>query len=419
MEMFFKSEKRVATNHSEREDEMQLITLDIRTLSFVTTSVAAIYGFGMLAFSLLQPRFRGFFLLALANGTFAIGLFFLGYREILSDVVTIIAANICILSGHALYYEAIRKCFGEERINPISPAIMVVTLVLLYRFTYSAPSINKRIILLSAMGALFAVLSLLEFIRKTPDYLRVPGGMTAVVFAVSCVFQLFRLGTTIKEGQIASFMDAGETHAYALFLMIVLISGSTFGLVWMASGRLEYEMTRLATLDQLTKVLNRRGLEDAALQEFSKLNREEEDLGIIFADIDHFKSLNDRYGHRIGDEVLTVFASLVRKELRLHDIFGRIGGEEFVILLPDTSFSNSLETAERLREMVEKMCFEMEGNEIYMTASFGVAMFTQQANSLEKMISCADKALYHSKREGRNKVSYFMSENGRPVLYTS
>ncbi len=175
----------------------------------------------------------------------------------------------------------------------------------------------------------------------------------------------------------------------------------------MVSKSLEFELTELANHDQLTKILNRRGIEVFAQQEFSKMNRIDTELALIMIDIDHFKSVNDRFGHQVGDEVLAKFADLVGQGLRPFDIFGRLGGEEFVIISPNTISDQAQMLAERLRKDIEAFSFDVNENEIRITASFGIARQVPETDTLEKLIPFADKALYQSKAEGRNKVTHF------------
>ena len=149
------------------------------------------------------------------------------------------------------------------------------------------------------------------------------------------------------------------------------------------------KIRKAAYLDELTKILNRRG--------FEKEIRNIKKGSVIFIDVDHFKKVNDTYGHEFGDYVLKEFANVVKQNIRNSDIFARIGGEEFVLILPHTSYESALKVAEKLRKAIEKHDFK--GKKI--TASFGVSEFE---GDLQMAIEIADEALYEAKRNGRNQV---------------
>jgi len=163
------------------------------------------------------------------------------------------------------------------------------------------------------------------------------------------------------------------------------------------------KLTLLASKDALTNIYNRRMLNEYILQETKKSKRHKIDLSLILLDIDHFKDINDKYGHKIGDEVLIEISSLLSRNIRQSDIFGRWGGEEFIILLPQTNIKNAYEVAESLRKKIEKHYFDKVGKT---TISLGVSMYDPKDDILD-FIENADSAMYKAKYNGRNKVEYF------------
>jgi diguanylate cyclase (GGDEF)-like protein/PAS domain S-box-containing protein len=170
-------------------------------------------------------------------------------------------------------------------------------------------------------------------------------------------------------------------------------------------ARLEQKLLDLARKDPLTGIDNRRSFSEKADQELARSHRTGASLTAIALDIDFFKKINDSYGHNAGDEVLKTLAKHCRNALRRTDIFARFGGEEFVILLPDTPLEQGLQKAERLREMLAAAPTEItSGETIRFTASFGVAERAEQHQQIEDLLSAADQALYKAKRTGRNRV---------------
>lgn len=170
---------------------------------------------------------------------------------------------------------------------------------------------------------------------------------------------------------------------------------------------LEHRILQLATIDSLTGVLNRRAFMERIEVEVHRSNRENLDLSLILVDIDHFKSINDKYGHQVGDRVLQRFAEQLSKPSREYDFVGRYGGEEFVICLPGSNKNQALSVAQRMRKMVEdmKVMLPYGLQSIQITASFGVASFRLGFDDTVDLLTArADEAMYRAKVEGRNRV---------------
>jgi diguanylate cyclase (GGDEF)-like protein len=168
----------------------------------------------------------------------------------------------------------------------------------------------------------------------------------------------------------------------------------------------QQELEHLASTDALTGLANRRTLMLRAEQELARAKRYGSELSLLMADIDFFKKVNDTYGHQAGDLVLKKLAGVFLLALRDIDFAARFGGEEFVLLLPETNAENALKTAERLRASVNDIQISLpQGELVQCTISIGVASYSSSGNdSVEKLISGADKALYAAKETGRNKV---------------
>ena len=158
-----------------------------------------------------------------------------------------------------------------------------------------------------------------------------------------------------------------------------------------------------AKIDPLTGLRNRRALDERLAQEWSRLSRHGGRLSVIMADIDHFKNVNDRFGHPVGDEVLRQVARLLAEGCRDTDMPARYGGEEFVVVAPETAAQAATDFAERLRASICSAPLEVHGQAIKVTASFGVAN-NEGLDSPVKLIQAADEALYRAKEAGRNCV---------------
>jgi|AGTN01.3.fsa_nt_gi diguanylate cyclase (GGDEF) domain len=164
------------------------------------------------------------------------------------------------------------------------------------------------------------------------------------------------------------------------------------------------ELERLATTDSLTGILNRRAFLARAEAEFGRSRRHGHPLSVLAVDIDHFKAVNDRFGHAGGDEVLCAVVRAMQEDLRNGDMAARLGGEEFILLLPETSLAGAVEVAERVRCRVAGIPFDFDGTAHLVTISIGVVEALDGDGKLDSMLSRADDNLYRAKEEGRNRV---------------
>ena len=168
--------------------------------------------------------------------------------------------------------------------------------------------------------------------------------------------------------------------------------------------RMEAELRRLATTDVLTGAFNRRHFMTVAQTETERAERHHHPLSVLMLDIDHFKRINDTHGHPAGDEAIRALAATVTATVRTIDILGRLGGEEFAVVLPETGLDEALVVAERLRQAVAAIRIPAGDGDIAFTTSIGVAERLDDS-TVETILSRADMALYSAKRSGRNKVA--------------
>jgi len=163
------------------------------------------------------------------------------------------------------------------------------------------------------------------------------------------------------------------------------------------------QLKKISRTDGLTGLFNRRYWEEMCELEFKRAKRTEQFSSLIILDIDHFKKVNDTYGHPAGDLVIKTLAKIIRTAIRETDIAGRYGGEEYTIILPDTDVKNARMVAERIRRLAEAFPVEYEGQEINFTISLGIAMFDMSFENYTAWIDRADKGLYEAKEGGRNQ----------------
>jgi diguanylate cyclase (GGDEF)-like protein len=189
----------------------------------------------------------------------------------------------------------------------------------------------------------------------------------------------------------------------------VLLSGMQplflcIGFLLLYNETLQRELHLLARVDSLTGVKNRLALTETATALLAQANRAERPLGVLMIDADHFKSVNDRFGHGGGDKVLLALVGSIRTTLRAGNVIGRIGGEEFVVLAPDATLEQVLVLAERIRGTVESTPLLVDGHLLQLTVSIGAAVTRPGEHDVAALLNRADAALYAAKHAGRNRV---------------
>jgi diguanylate cyclase (GGDEF)-like protein len=172
------------------------------------------------------------------------------------------------------------------------------------------------------------------------------------------------------------------------------------------TARLIAELHATASSDALTGLASRRRFMEALELELKRAQRHERPCSVLMLDVDHFKRINDGFGHPVGDEVLTNLGRLIARSVRSTDVAGRIGGEEFALLLPETDIDGAKEIAERLRAAVEQLSVDDgRGRSVRFTVSVGAASLGRSATTSHELLADADRALYEAKHLGRNRVA--------------
>jgi len=214
----------------------------------------------------------------------------------------------------------------------------------------------------------------------------------------------------INDFEISLNRPQGDTFWGLLSARRLVVDDRDCALVWLYDisqrKEMERELRQFATTDHLTSVANRRHFLETAALEFERARRYGHPLTVIMADIDVFKTINDTYGHQVGDRVIRDFARTLQSCLRGCDLVGRLGGEEFAVILPETPAAEALSAAERSRVAIEALEVPLpDGGSLRFTASFGCATRIESDSSIDATLARADAALYRSKDQGRNSVT--------------
>ncbi len=215
------------------------------------------------------------------------------------------------------------------------------------------------------------------------------------------------------KGEIIGFLslDSAKPHAFNTSDAERLSAFVNQAAIAIENARLYTEIHELAITDPLTGLINRRGLFQIGEREVERASRFQHPLSAVMFDIDHFKRVNDTYGHSVGDQVLRALADCCHSQIRKVDILARYGGEEFILLLPETNLESAIQTAERLRRSIEQIGVETAANpgavvtKVQVTVSLGVVGFTAKTPNLASLITQADLTLYSAKQAGRNRVA--------------
>jgi len=293
---------------------------------------------------------------------------------------------------------------GSQRFHGVAPDTLrwlgIVGAVVLATawFTWGDPDYAARLRLMVALMAVVFSLHAAFIIRRgLGSFSR---GLVATVLVCIAAVQVVRLASTFVWPPGNTILDASALHAFFIATFSVSVLLFSVGAVLMAGDRLRAELEQLATRDSLTNTLTRRYMDEAFAAELERSRRSGQPLAFLMMDLDHFKAVNDTHGHQVGDRVLVEFAAKVQRQLRKSDLLGRFGGEEFALVLPNTSREAALQVAERIRAA----CVPQAG-EVGCTVSIGLTLGQPENDTLDKLLARADAALYQAKNTGRNRVA--------------
>ncbi len=352
----------------------------------------------------------------LANLTVTVALVLFALRGVVSDVLSIVVANAALAWALALFYAGtVRFCGGEPRWRALIGATLALTAgIVVWRYVVDV--FNTRVVMVSAFHATLCALVGITLLRRRP------AGGSSGEYLTTAAFALFFAVAHVARGVLSAFsvMDDPRTFASPTLTITFLTLGAlvmpalTMGAVLMIHDAMVRKLQAIANTDALTGVLSRKAYEDDAERELVRTARGGGALALLIIDIDHFKAVNDTYGHAAGDAVLREFARTAGTALRPADRFGRLGGEEFAVLLPATPPAEALRVAERIRACAEANTVHGPFGIVRYTISAGMASW-HPGEPLAQLTVRADAALYAAKMAGRNRIVAAGDPDDAPV----
>lgn len=327
----------------------------------------------------------------------AIAWSFFASRETAPNFVAVVLANTTMMAGLCLQVAALLE-FGQRR-PPLwlaLPPLIVFAILSPVRDNFVAYTLIasfSQALPLFALG--FYAWRFGDGAARWPmAFFYAAGGFTLSLRAVVSSF--------LPEAELSLFQSNRLSSTTFIIMFAMTITGS-FGYLEMRRQRSETALRHLASFDALTNLFNRRSFMDLSERALSRARRNNESIALLMLDIDHFKKVNDNYGHVVGDQVLAAVANSAQHSLRKEDLLGRYGGEEFCALLPNTNLEQASAIAERIRAGVEAL--SIPGVAQAITVSIGITLMDcHEKASLSAGIERADVAMYRAKEEGRNRV---------------
>jgi diguanylate cyclase (GGDEF)-like protein len=378
------------------------MSLDVPTLFIVSIFVTTILGLFLL-FAWVQDRSiraLAWWGAAYLIGSLSVGIYTM--QDSLSDALSVAIGNALLFVACGVIWSGSRLFHGRE-VMPFfmfAGALAWLTALTIPGF---AQSTSARIILSSIAISGYTLLTGFELWGGRKERLMSRWPAIAVLTLQGIVFlsPVFIALLSPRGARLEDFAG-GWFGIFALETLLYAIA-TAFIILTMAKERSERIHRTAATIDPLTEVFNRRALLEAGRRILGRMAWDRQPVSVLMFDLDHFKKINDRFGHAVGDRALQTFATTAAARLRATDILGRLGGEEFAAILPATSLISAGVAAERVRAAFEEAAAEIDGLPIGGTVSIGAAATEDPNVGIDMLLADADKALYAAKAAGRNR----------------
>ncbi len=413
--------------------------LDGRTLFLAGALVAGVFTPMMWTAMRARKTYPGYGHWAASELLFALVFFLNAARGLVNDFYPVVLGNFFACGALLLLIEGVFIFCGWRLRRLWIYCISVLSLCGVYSFYFAHDDMRTRTMIFSAYLMLMTTYAALPLLHRPPPYCKFGYFFAAAVLLYAAFVETIRLASAADAPRSVAFNATSPLYPFFSLSNLMFIIGMTFSFFVLTNERavagltdsnlalehevgerhraedilrlevterakLEQKLQEMVVTDELTGVLNRRGLLNALRVEAERAARLGHPLAVLVMDLDHFKAVNDRYGHACGDDVLVVFAETCRKILRKIDTIGRVGGEEFAVLLPETGREASLVVAEKLRVAVGSAEVCSGEATLTITTSIGIAAWVEGDASGSAALAETDRALYAAKEAGRNCV---------------
>ena len=317
-------------------------------------------------------------------------------RGVFPDLFSMVVANTLLLLGTTAFYVGCRRFLGHGGGWRLWGTVAALSALVFAWLTYGHPSYPLRLGSFTALMICIYAANLRFLLRHGGK--RFPVRLVEVVLALHIAVLAVRLSSTLVGRAGSDLMEPSLYQTLYIGAYVLTVLMLSIGAVLMATDRLTTELNHLATHDALTHTLNRRALLERFEEELARSQRTGKGPSLMMLDLDHFKAVNDTRGHQHGDAVLVHFVQRAQAVLRRPDRLGRYGGEEFVVLLPETGAQDAQTVAQRIHAAAAS------GHALDCRLSIGLTTWLGPQDTLDAMLARADKALYQAKAQGRNQT---------------
>ena len=397
----------------------RVMNLDVNTLFMVTIYVEAILGLLLLFAWVQNTSIQAVAWWGFAHLLRAASVVLFGMYGTVPDLISIDLANAMLFTAFAVTWTGARVFDGR----PAEPVYMVtgaVLWLLVCRLPVLAEAVDARVLIASGIITAYTWLTAFEFWRGRDEQLVSRWPAIFMLFAHGALFLLRTPLIAVLPWSIANHVYGSVWLTVLSFEALLFTISIAFILLAMAKERTELRHRTAAMVDPLTGIANRRSfLQEAALIA-KRHTSDPRPTAVLVIDLDHFKSINDRFGHALGDRVLEIFTETARQSIRTTDLIGRLGGEEFAAVLYDTSREKAVTVAERIRESFAQASLEVDSRPVCATVSIGLVHCQEAVLDVPQLLAQADQALYYAKERGRNRVEVasldlVLQQQGRPA----
>ena len=381
--------------------------MDTTTLVLANVLLFALYAGVMLVNARIVGGTRGAMWFAGANLCRGASMLLVGVSWLQLGLTKYSTAASAVLAvvGVLLLHQAFAELLERGAVLRGAQYGLVAGVTLVSGYFLAVPSAGHLLsmVLCTALGVQFAVIAAFVF-RFSGEEVGPVGWLTSL--ALSAYSLVFLLRAIVAAHFRSPSYGAETARVVPMWLLACIVtSGATaFGFMSLTTAKLRVELLWRAQVDELTGLLNRWALKRVAMREIQRCRRLSSSLAVVMLDLDGLKAVNDTKGHSCGDVVLQAVAGVLQETVRGHDSVARMGGDEFCVLLPETSLAEAMTVAERLREEIHDLVVRYRGETVRPRASLGVASSETSGLVWQSLMDSSDVALYRAKREGRNRV---------------